>query len=209
MPAIATEYSAAAEILAQSYYDESRSLAPALTVAYSATVAAYNPLPDLESSIGYSVARLTKGGNPASVLGVLAGTMQKTVANADRETISFNVVEDPDGTVFERIPQQDACAFCLSMAAVAELQTKSFMSKYHGYCRCVTMPVFTGQSATKLPIYGQVNEAYDLAGKQLQAERRAAGYNTLRSKTAAKRFPELTLTTENYLRKMRQVTGWK
>jgi hypothetical protein len=209
MPAISETYSGAAVILAQSYYDESRSLAPALATAYAAKVSAYNPVPDIDSAIGYSIARLTNGGDPSKVLGMLAGTMQRSVANADRQTISFNIAEDPDGTMYERIPQQNACAFCLTMAAVAELQTENFFTKYHDYCRCVTMPVFTGQSSTKLPIYSQVNEAYDLAGKQLQSERQAVGYNTMKSRVAAKKFPELTLTTENYLKKMRQTTGWK
>ena len=208
MPAIAETYSGAAEILALDYYDNQRSLAPALGSAYAAKLGAYDFTDEIDSAVGYSVARLTKEAPQQKVLGMLAGSMQRAVANADRSTVNFNVVTDPDGTAYERIPQSDACAFCLTMAAVAGVQDDNYFNKYHDYCRCVTMPVFTGQSNTELPIYGQTREAYDLAGSELQAERRAVGYNDYRSADAAKKFPELTLTTENHLRKMRQITGW-
>lgn len=208
MPVIAETYSGAAEILAIDYYDNSRALAPNLRSNYSAEIGRYSAAAEINSAIGYSVARLTKEAPQSNVLGMLAGSMQRAVANADRETISFNIVQDPDGTVYERIPQSDACAFCLTMAAVAEVQTENYFTKYHDYCRCVTMPVFSGQSKTELPVYGQVREAYDLAGQELQAQRREVGYNDLRRNQAAAKFPELTLTTENYLSKMRQITGW-
>ena len=207
MPAIADTYAGAAEILAIDYYDNSRALAPALKTNYGAEVAKYSATAEINSAIGYSVARLTKESPKSNVLSILAGSMQRAVANADRETISYNIVQDPDGTVYERIPQSDGCAFCLTMAAVAEVQSENYFDKYHDYCRCVTMPVFTGQSKTELPIYGQVREAYDLAGKELTAQRNAVGYYDYKSSVAAKKFPDLTLTTENYLSKMRQVTG--
>jgi hypothetical protein len=208
LPAIADTYSGAAEILALDYYDESRALAPALKSNYSAAVGRYSATAEVSSAIGYSVARLTKQAPESNVLGMLAGAMQRAVANADRETVSYNIVLDPDGTVYERIPQSDACAFCLTMAAVAEVQSESFMTKYHDYCRCVTMPIFTGQSRTELPIYGQTREAYNLAGQELQTQRREVGYNSLKKSQAIKRYPELALTTENHLRGMRQITGW-
>lgn len=208
MPAIAETYSGAAEVLALDYYDRSRALAPDPRSNYAAQVARYDFSTEISSAIGYSVARLTKDSPQSNVLSILAGSMQRVVANADRETISFNIAQDPDGTTYERIPQSDACAFCLTMAAVAEVQTENYFDSYHDFCRCVTMPVFEGQSRTELPIYGQVREAYDLAGQELQTQRREVGYNSFKRNEAARKFPELTLTTENYLSKMRQITGW-
>jgi hypothetical protein len=209
LPAVAETYSDVAQTLAVDYYDASRAKAPEAKSQYQAQRIDYDTNTPLQSTIGYSIARITEGSDYATVTAILSGSMQRVVNGAERSNISFNIVTDPDGTRYERVPSSNACSFCLTMAAVAEVQTDDYFSKYHDNCRCTSRPVFAGQSPTELPIYKTAREAYSLADKELKRQRAEVGYDNLRRRQAAAQFPELTLTTENYLRLIRQTTGWR
>ena len=208
LPAIADEFSTAAQLLAVDYYDTSRTLASPPS-SFSASVVDYDSRSPVESGIDYAVAKTYKEQPWEAVVSLLAGNMQRVVAGADRENLSLNIVLDPDGTRYERVPSANACSFCLTMAAVAEVQRDEYFSRYHDYCRCVGRPIFVGQEPTELPVYSQVRSAYNLANKELQRRRDEVGYLSLKRNTAAKRYPDLTLTTKNHLRLVRQITGWK
>lgn len=222
LPAIADTYSAVAEELAIDYYDSSRQEAGVISEYRASRSPDYDFDTPIQSGIGYGIANITKGSEWEAFLGVITGTMQRTVTGADRATISWNIVTDPDGTFYERVPSGTACAFCLTMAAVAEYQTSDYFSKFHDNCRCTSRPVFVGQSRTELPIYDSVREAYYEANGQLQARReviepiwreqwRAAGGRMGKNLTRdfLRAYPELAYTTENHLRIMRDITGWR
>lgn len=208
LPEIAATYASVAETLAVDYYDNSRALAE-VGSTYEAQRIDYDARTPMENSIGYSIAQKTKGSTFEAFQSILAGSIQRAVNGADRGTISFNVATDPDGTYYERVPSGTACSFCLTMAAVAEFKTNDYYAKFHGFCRCTSRPVFTGQSPTELPIYSQVRSAYSLANKELRRQREAAGFYEMKTRAAAKKFPDLTMTTENHLRLVRQITGWR
>lgn len=208
LPEIAATYASVAETLAIDYYDNSRAVAGVESV-YEAQRVDYDARTPMDKSIGYSIAQKTKGSTFEAFQSILAGSIQRSVVGADRETISFNIATDPDGTEYERVPSGTACSFCLTMAAVAEVRSNDFFSKYHDFCRCTSRPVFTGQAATDLPIYSQVRSAYSLANKELQRQREAAGFYSMKTRDASRKFPDLTMTTENHLRLMRQITGWR
>lgn len=208
LPVIADEFSTAAQLLAVDYYDSSRTLANAPT-PYTATLVDYDSATPVNSGIDYAVAKTYKEKPWETVLSLMAGNMQRVVAGADRENLSLNIVTDPDGTMYERVPSANACSFCLTMAAVAEVQRDQYFSRYHDFCRCVGRPIFVGQSPTELPIYSQVRSAYSLADKELNRRRKEVDYYSLKSRDAAKKWPDLTLTTKNHLRLVRQITGWK
>lgn len=208
LPAIASEFSTAAQVVATNYYDETRALAPVSTT-YAAQIVDYDSLTPVEGGIGYAISRTYRELPFTSVVSLLAGNMQRVVAGADRENLSLNVVSDPSGKSFERIPSATGCSFCLTMAAVAEVRRTDSFSKYHDFCRCTSRAIFKGQEPTELPIYSQVRSAYALANKELQQRRDEVGYLSYKRNVAAKKFPELTLTTKNHLRLVRQITGWK
>lgn len=208
LPVIASEFSTAAQLVATNYYDETRSLARVST-SYSAQLVDYDSATPIAAGISYAVSKTYREQDFSSVVSLLAGNMQRVVAGADRENLSLNVVSDPSGKRYERIPSANGCSFCLTMAAVAEVRRTDSFSKYHDFCRCTSRAIFEGQEPTELPIYSQVRSAYALANKELQERREDVGYLSYKRNVAAKKFPDLTLTTKNHLRLVRQITGWK
>ena len=206
MPDIAEQYAALAGDLSVNFYEELRTEAEAPT-AYTPTVANIGLLEKVQGAVSYSLAQTTAGAEWAAVTAVLAGNVQKLVAQVDRSTLAFNVVTDPDGTLYQRVPGANACAFCRTMASVAR-PTDSDYTHFHSFCRCTSLPIFQGQERVEVPGEKQTREAYDLANKELLRRREAVGYYNMRSRQAAKAYPDLTLTTKNHLRLMRDITGW-
>lgn len=206
MPDIAQQYGALAGDLSVTFYDDLRAESKAVT-PYTATVAEIGIVEQVQNAVSYSLAQTTKGSEWAAVTAVLAGSMQKLVAQVDRSTLAFNVVTDPDGTLYQRVPSANACAFCRTMASVAR-PTDTDYTHFHSFCRCTSVPIFKGQERVEVPGEAQTKAAYDLANKELLKRREAVGYYNMRSRQAAKAYPDLTLTTKNHLRLMRDITGW-
>lgn len=206
LPEVADTFATIAGEVAVDYYDRSRAEA-GLGSVYEAQRVAYDARTPMDNAIGYAIAQTTKGSEWSAVTSILAGSIQRSVAGADRSTISWNIVTDPDGTKYERVPSSGACAFCYTMAAVAEVRSSDYFSKYHNFCRCTSRPVFTGQSGTELPIYKDIRAAYADAESEIKVKREIVNYNGYRRREAAKKFPDLTLTTENLVKIVRETTG--
>jgi hypothetical protein len=206
LPDIAETYGAAAGDLSVNYYEEVRAESSA-TRPYNPTVANIGINERIQSAIGYSMAQTTKGTEWAIVTSVLAGNVQNTVSQVDRSTLAFNIVTDPDGTRYQRVPSASACAFCRTMASVARPTEESY-THFHSFCRCSSIPVFKGQEPAQIPGEEQTKSAYSLATKELERRREEVGYLKLKRNVAAKLYPDLTLTTKNHLRLMRELTGW-
>lgn len=208
MPAVSNTFGTVGAVISVDSYNKFRN-----TARLESTYTAEPVIPDtngaMQAAIGFGMAQLTKGVAYDTFQATLAGSVQRLVLDGDRGTTEFNIVTDPDGATYERVPRPDACAFCLTMAAVAEVRRESYFDGYHNYCKCTVRPIFRGQRKTTLPIYKQVNEAYSLADKELLRQRAAVGYNDLSGREAAAKFPQLVLNTPNHLRLMRQITGWK
>ncbi len=203
LPYVARQYSGVTAVLGADYYNAERSLVELDSVFEAAPVDIDYNTPT-QAAVGYVSTLLVKDAPVESITAQLAGAIQRIVQSGDRETISAAVVLDPDGTRYERVPSAGACTFCLTMAAVAEVQRDEYFEGYHSFCRCVLRPVFTGQSNTELPIYKKVNEEYSKASAELSRLREEVGYNNLRSRAAAKKYPELVMNTQNHLRIMRR-----
>lgn len=204
MPRIADQLNPIAEVIAVDYYDATRIQAGLGLETYRASSIEYDGSKTLDSGIGYSVSRLVSGSDLGTVIGILAGTLQKVITDADRETIRDNSRKDPDVTKYVRVPQGDSCAFCLTMAAVAEVEVSADFDKYHSFCRCTTRPVYQGQTAPRLPIYDEIQRQYADARSELEVNRELANYRAIPRKQRPK---ELALTTPNILKIVREVTG--
>jgi hypothetical protein len=218
---VAATYSTVAATLAVNYYDQSRAQARQVTSVYEATPADVDVDPVVQSAVAYGTAQAKKGATFAAVTSMIAGAMQRVVNAGDRDTIQFNIVTDPDGTKYQRVPSINACVFCRTMAAVAEVQDDQYYNKYHNYCRCTSLPIFTGQTPLREPWYDEVEQQYEQGRTELlqrqQAQRRefdrqlaADGLPTGgRAATTAFRrsYPELSLTTKNILKEVRKQTG--
>jgi|LakMenEpi03Aug12_release.lakeMendotaPanAssembly.Ray.scaffolds.fasta_scaffold601114_1 hypothetical protein len=207
MPAVAKQFGNVAGIISARDYDKERSTQN-LPTEYKAKPAILSNVDEMDAAIGFGIAQLTKGVSYDTFQSTLSGGVQRLVLQGDRETIDLNIVSDPDGTTYERVPSANSCAFCLTMAAVAEAQRDSYFDGYHNFCRCTLRPIFTGGKRTELPIYKQVNEAYSLADKELERQRQEFGWYSMKTKQAAALRPDLVMNTPNHLRLMRQVTGW-
>jgi hypothetical protein len=208
MPAVTDTFANATGQIGALAYNESREVAR-LETEFVAKPKKANTTEAIQAAIGFGIAQLTKGKTYETFQSTLAGSVQRLVLDGDRETVELNIVLDPDGARYERVPSPGACAFCLTMAAVAEVQRDNVFDKYHNYCRCTIMPIFKGQSGTQLPEYKQAREAYSLATKELEERRVAAGWYSMKTREAAAKFPDLTQTTKNRLRLVREITGQK
>jgi len=208
MPTLSNTYATATAVIGAKAYNETRALArPASN--FEATPKTPNTATAMQAAIGFGIAQLTKGKPFETFQATLAGSVQRLVLDGDRETIELNIVLDPDGTRYERVPSPGACAFCMTMAAVAEVQRQDFFEGYHNFCQCTLNPIFTGQSGTELPEYKQAREAYSLADAEIERQRQEVGWYKMKNREAAREFPELTQTTKNRLRLVRQITGQK
>lgn len=217
LPAVATTYGTVTGQVAATYYDSAR-LDARLDSAYASTVPELSFSEKIQANIGYAIGGLVKSNNWETFVSSLSGGMQQSVTGGGRETISYNIVTDPDGTMYQRVPSANACSFCMTVASVAELQTEDYYTKYHDFCHCRTVPVFTGQQPLKMPYYEKFSEEYyaarsDLSQRQANAQRaydrdmKAKYGNRTRADSFEKAYPRLSLTTENILRLVRANTG--
>ncbi|WP_213452882.1 VG15 protein [Rhizomonospora bruguierae] len=146
-------YGDMASVIAADWYDELRAEAQA-PGRFRASMAA--PAPAEQAS---AVARWAAGplyaeqADPAQVLRLLAGGVQRLVLQPARATIATSAGRDPAGVRWARVPgRANACAFCrltASRGAVYHSQAKaggSLMTRYHTKCGCVATPIWPGQS---------------------------------------------------------------
>jgi hypothetical protein len=209
VPALANTFGTVGSIISADSYNRSRAQAN-LSAPYTATPkTAQNADRLVQGAIGFGIASLTKGSTYSTFQTNLAGSVAKIVQEYDRATVEQNSFEDNQAVLYERVPSGNACAFCLTMAAVAEVQRSDQFDGYHNFCNCTLNPVFRGQSKTTSPIYKQAQDAYSLASSEIEKRREEVGWYSMKTRQAAKAFPELTQTTENRLRLVREITGWK
>lgn len=206
LPAITGVYATVVGQLATNYYDTARSEIN-VVAAYAANAAEYAVETEISKAIGYAMALTTKGSTIEAVESTLVGHVQRIVNGVNRETIRQNIAQDPSGIRYQRVPSAGSCSFCMTLAAVAELTTEDYFTEYHSYCRCKTIPVFVGQQPYRPAFYDDFQNEYFKAVGELSKEREDVGYSNFRRREAASRFPELTITTPNVLRKIRTNTG--
>ena len=222
MPAVSDSYAGVTAIIGADAYNRSRVQAKPPS-EFKATPKKPDTSPAMNAAIGFGIAQLTRGATFETFQSTLAGSVQRIVLDGDRETVEFNIVVDPDGTRYERVPSPGACAFCVTMAAVAQVQRENLFDGYHNFCRCTIMPIFEGQTGTVLAEYAEAEKVYSESREELERQQRAArklfdarleaeGKPTGGSRATTafqKENPELSLTTKNILRLVRQKTGQK
>lgn len=208
LPAVTRQFAQVAAVVSSTQYNQARTSAK-LATSFAATPKTKDTDFAIQAAVGFSIGQLDRNADYSTFQSTLAGSVQRLALTGDRETVDFNVLADPDGVTYERVPSPTACAFCLTMAAVAEVQRSSNFDGYHNFCNCALSPIFAGQDRTELPIYKQVNDAYSLAGAELERQREEVGWYSMKTREAAKLYPNLTQTTKNKLKLVRQITGWK
>jgi hypothetical protein len=156
-----------------SFYDDARAAAGS-PGAYLARPADPPAAGQVQELISWGVAPLFRVDSPDPDLALsrLTGGVQKIVAAGARDTVEFNVGEDPAQPRFARHASANACAFCALLATRGAVYRweDTAGAKYHDHCHCVAVPVFPGTAYEPAPYVKGWEDAYksaraDVGGK--------------------------------------------
>lgn len=114
LPQVVSPYSQAAAQVSAVWYEDLRSevtAAPYVAVADQPVTSV-----QVRSLVRYGVSPLF-GQSDAAALTLLAGSIQRLIANAARATIQDNVLRDSIRVGYARVPQPGCCSFCGLMAS--------------------------------------------------------------------------------------------
>lgn len=113
-PAVVAPYMTAAGDLSAAWYEEMRAESVGGSFAAASSVDAS---PDaMESLVRHSMTPVFQG-STSTVLGLLAGGMQRLISNGARDTIYDNVMVDRVRVGYARIPRPGCCSFCGMLAS--------------------------------------------------------------------------------------------
>lgn len=99
------------------------------------------PVARLDASVGWALAG-------DSVLERLAGSMQRAVLDASRDTVKRNVGREP-GARWTRYASATACEFCrMLVTRGAAYSARSVKFRSHDHCKCMAVAVRPGQDWT-------------------------------------------------------------
>lgn len=145
LPALVMTYGLAAATIAADWYDEARDEA--------AVAGRFFAIPaDVDESGADVLARW--GVDPLfkaepdwdAAKSLIAGGLQRRIANGARQTVALSSVEDPGADGWQRVGDGKTCAFCsmlIGRGAVYSERTADFAS--HDHCGCGAAPAFKGQ----------------------------------------------------------------
>jgi hypothetical protein len=168
LPAIGDTYGSAASALAADIYDGGREAAGVRDRRGRRFRATAAPLADqgrYDALAGWAVGPLFGSDpDPDAVASKLAGGMQRTTADAYRETITENTKRDPNAIGWRRIGHGNTCEFCrmlINRGAVYTEETAKFRA--HDNCKCTAAAAFKGEDIGPLDPAAMGLEADELS----------------------------------------------
>lgn len=142
LPSLVEDYGLAVATLAADWYDEARAQAQ-VARRFSAVPAAIGAA-GAEELARWGVGPLFSAEPDwAAARTLVAGGLQRRIANASRETITVSSVRDPSARGWQREGGGgcDFCAMLIGRGAVYTEATAAFES--HDHCNCYAVPAFT------------------------------------------------------------------
>lgn len=138
LPVLIETYGMAAAALAADWYDEAR-----IKAGVGGSFRAF-PI-ELPASGAYELSgwALSTAKNLDTAPALVAGGLQRRIANAARYTVAGSSVADPRARGWRRVGDGSSCPFCsmlLSRGAVYTEATAQFKS--HDHCGCTAAPAF-------------------------------------------------------------------
>ncbi len=136
LPAIVREYGAAGAAMAAEWYDDQRAKAAA-SGRFTATPIAANDR-GAQALIGWALSTAT---DDASLATLVAGGVQRRIADHVRYTVAGNSIVDRAAAGWRRVGDGASCEFCsmlLGRGAVYTEATADFSS--HDHCGCGAEP---------------------------------------------------------------------
>lgn len=150
LPGLVEPYVVAAGDLAATWYEDLRGRVE--DSFFQAGVFGALVEPERVAAIArWSVTPLFDRSVESTVLTRAAGSVQRLVAGAGRETVRRNAARDRVRVGYARVPRPGCCAFCsmtASRGAVygSEQSAGGVGNTFHDSCRCVVAPVFRGDT---------------------------------------------------------------
>lgn len=148
VPDLVDEWSLAGAAVAADYYDELRERAGVkgrFTAIVDPSDKGAGPL------VGWSTEPLRQPEpDTASALARLAGGLSKRIVNAANEVVTTSAQADPQARGWVRMAEDDACDFCVLVAARGGVYTEGTAQfATHEHCHCAAEPAFRGEPAPK------------------------------------------------------------
>ena len=147
-PELLTVYGDTAALLGADWYDELRNVAPS-AASFRAVMATPPPTEQAQAAARWALGPLFTGEpNPVQVLANLAGSTQRLVLQAGRDTVWDSARRDSVRTAVARVPTgAKTCRWCTMLASrgavyssIEEAQKRGSgqsQNKYHDDCNCV------------------------------------------------------------------------
>lgn len=144
IPSLVSEYGDVAASVAADWYDELRA-AEGVAGSFRAPLAPPVPLEQVNGRLGFA----TRASGPlwlgdSATLTAFLGMMANEYAlQPGRDTVMQAAHKDK--AAYARVPEPGACKFCLMLASrgfVYSKATAGGTKKFHGKCRCNTLPVW-------------------------------------------------------------------
>lgn len=145
LPALVDVYGSAAAALAADWYDELRdevrapgrftAIPAALEDTGADVLARWGIGPLFAAEPDWDAART-----------LVAGGLQRRIANASRDTVRLSAVQDPGADGWQRVGDGSTCGFCamlIGRGAVYSESTVDFAS--HDHCGCQAAPAWKGE----------------------------------------------------------------
>lgn len=141
LPAIGDTYGEAAAALAADWFDDLRDTA-AVPGRFTAEPAGPVEPARWESLARWGVGPLY-GDNPdaAAALMLIAGGLQRTIADRHRLTIVDNSIRDPQANGWTRVGVGDNCGFCRMLIDRGHVYSEATVTfRSHDHCNCAASP---------------------------------------------------------------------
>jgi hypothetical protein len=138
LPAIVTEYGAAGAAMAAEWYEQQREKVGARGRFVALPVAADDR--GSHALIGWALSEAT---DDMSLATLVAGGVQRRIADHARYTIANNAVEDRAARGWQRVGDGKSCAFCAMLIGRGAVYTEAsadFTS--HDHCGCSAAPAW-------------------------------------------------------------------
>lgn len=142
LPPLVAMYGQAAATLAADYYDELR--AAEVGGRFTSIPAELPDIGRTEALAGWSVGPLFGADpTPATALTLVAGGLQRIVANADRQTVTASSIADPRARGWQRVGSGASCDFCEMLLGRGSVYSEASADfETHDHCNCAAEPVF-------------------------------------------------------------------
>jgi hypothetical protein len=143
LPAIADEYGSAAAALAADWYDDAREAAE-VSGSFTAEPAELPTQERFDSLARWGTSPLfAETANATAALTLIAGGLQRSIADAHRLTVVQSSISDPQASGWKRVGVGSNCGFCQMLIGRGAVYTEASVTfRSHDHCNCAASPVW-------------------------------------------------------------------